>query len=262
MNVLAAEWLKFRTLRSTLWALAASVGCALVLTVSTGVTSLSSLDAGHSADQAGLRVWAVVFVGVMLSALLIGMLGVITMTGEHASGMISLTYTAMPSRRGVLLAKVVVLAGAALTAFVLIGAIGYVYGRLVAAPFHPSFLPTDAWQRIGAAALMLLMTALVGLALGALLRSGAVAAVVLIAIVFVLPVILMGIPGGSDVGRFLPLVAGMQLLDQSPQDYMPTGAAFAVLAAWATVPIGTVLAITPGPWRHRATGPEALESGR
>jgi hypothetical protein len=43
---------------------------------------------------------------------------------------------------------------------------------------------------------------------------------------------------------------------------MSTGAAFAVLAAWATVPIGIVLAITPGPWRHRDTGPEALESGR
>ncbi|TMR25631.1 hypothetical protein ETD86_00450 [Nonomuraea turkmeniaca] len=246
MRTLAAEWIKFRTLRSSLWSLAAAVAVALAVTVPAAGTVLPRLDAGRSPDQASLVAWSVAFFGLALSALVIGVLGVITMTGEQASGMINLTYTAMPSRRGVLLAKAAVLTGAALVTLVLIGTTGYLYGRAVIARLHPTLLPPDAWPLIGSAALVLVTAALLGLALGALLRSGALAAVVLIATLYVLPFILMSIPGGENVGEFLPLVAGLQLLHHFPQT-MPATTAFAVCALWMVAPIGIALAISPGP---------------
>ncbi|WP_336213899.1 hypothetical protein [Nonomuraea sp. LPB2021202275-12-8] len=246
MRTLAAEWIKFRTLRSSLWSLAAAVAAALAVTVPAAGTVLPRLDAGRSPDQASLAAWSVAFFGLALSALVVGVLGVITMTGEQASRMINLTYTAMPSRRGVLLAKAAVLTGTSLVTLVLIGTIGHLYGRTVIARLHPTSLPPDAWPLIGSAALVLVTAALLGLALGALLRNGALAAVVLIATLHVLPFILMSIPGGEHVGEFLPLVAGLQLLHQVPQT-MPATTAFAICALWTVVPIGIALAISPGP---------------
>ncbi|WP_165970141.1 hypothetical protein [Nonomuraea terrae] len=148
--------------------------------------------------------------------------------------------------RGTDLAKAAVLTGAALTVLVLVGGLGYGYGRVVTARHDPAVLPPDAWRQIGAAALVRVMAALLGLAFGALLRNGAVAVVVLMAVLYVIPLVVLSLPGGEDVGGFLPLAAGLELLRQTPQT-MPASTAVAVCAAWALVPLAIALAVSRRP---------------
>jgi ABC-2 type transport system permease protein len=106
----------------------------------------------------------------------------------------------------------------------------------VAAEFHPSPLPAGVWPMIGGGTLMIVVTTLLGLALGAVLRNGAVATAVLVAIVLVLPFVARSLPWGEEINRLLPTYPALQLIEQAP-DIMPTWAAFTVLAGWVAVPL-------------------------
>ncbi|MEV4065306.1 ABC transporter permease [Nonomuraea dietziae] len=241
MNAIAAEWIKLRTLRSTWWALGAGVVVSLTLTVFGAATVISRWDPGRTPDQAAVGIVVAVYVGVILAQLPLGMLGTMTITGEHASGMLDTTFVATPSRTRVLLAKAVVLSGAALVCSLLIAVPGYLYGRLVAARFHPSALPAEAWQVIAGGTLMIVTTTLLGLALGAILRNGAVATAALVAIVLLLPFVARVLPWGEAINLFLPTYPALQLIEQAP-DIMPAWTAFAVLAGWAVLPLAAGVA--------------------
>ncbi|MGR6920205.1 ABC transporter permease [[Actinomadura] parvosata] len=236
MSVLAAEWIKFRTLRSSWWALGIGVLVSLALTVLGAATVIGRWDPDRTSDQAAMGIVVAVYVGVVLAQLPLGMLGTMTIAGEHASGMIDTTFVAMPSRVRVLLAKAAVLGGAAVGASLLISVPGYLFGRFVAAAYHPSLLPAGAWTVIAGGTLMIVVTTLLGLALGALLRNGAVATAALVAIVLVLPFLVVNLPGGEQVSRLLPAYPALQLIEQVP-DIMPAWAAFAVLVAWGVLPL-------------------------
>ncbi|MFI7687973.1 ABC transporter permease [Nonomuraea sp. NPDC049655] len=240
MNALAAEWIKLRTLRSTWWALGVGVLVSLALTVLGAATVISRWDPGRTGDQAAMGVVVAVYVGVVLAQLPLGMLGAMTVSGEHTSGMIDVTFVAMPSRARVLVAKAVVLGGVAVAGSLLIAVPGYLYGRFVAAEFHPSSLPAGAWTVVAGGTLMIVVATLLGLALGTVLRNGAVATAALVVIVLVAPFAARVLPGGDVVNRVLPGYPALQLIEQVP-DVMPTWAAFAVLGAWAVVPLSVAV---------------------
>lgn len=134
------------------------------------------------------------------------------------------------------MAKAAVLSAAAIAGSLLIAVPGYLYGRFVAAEFHPSLLPAGAWTVIAGGTLMIVVTTLLGLALGTILRNGAVATAALMAIVLVLPFVALVLPWGEQVNRLLPGYPALQLIEQVP-DIMPTWMAFTVLVGWAVVPL-------------------------
>ncbi|MEV4181714.1 ABC transporter permease [Streptosporangium canum] len=236
MNTITAEWIKLRTLRSTWWAIGIGVIISLALTALGASTVISRWSPGQTPDQAAMGIVVAVYVGVILAQLPLGMLGTMTITTEHASGMINVTFIATPSRTRVLLAKASVLSGAAISASLLIAVPGYLFGRFVAADFHPSLLPPQVWPVIGGGTLMIVVTTLLGLALGAILRNGAVATAALVAIVLMLPFAARMLPWGEAINQFLPTYPALQLIKQAP-NIMPTWAAFTVLAGWAVVPL-------------------------
>ncbi|MEV6033034.1 ABC transporter permease [Nonomuraea sp. NPDC052116] len=236
MSAIATEWIKLRTLRSTWWALGVGVLVALALTVLGASTVIARWDPGRTGDQAAMGVVVAVYVGVVLAQLPFGMMGAMTISGEYTSGMIDATLVATPSRGRVLAAKAVVLSGAAVAGSLLIAIPGYVYGRFLAAEFHPSLLPAGAWTVIAGGTLMIVVATLLGLSLGVILRNGAVATAALVTIVLVLPFAGLVLPGGEWVNRFLPGYPALQLIEQLPP-IMPTWAAFTVLAGWTVVPL-------------------------
>lgn len=69
-------------------------------------------------------------VGVLLSSLVVGVLGVLIITGEYGTGQVRSTFTADPRRTGVILAKATVLA---VTTFV-VSAVATWIGVLVSLP--------------------------------------------------------------------------------------------------------------------------------
>ncbi|MGV9595351.1 hypothetical protein ACWDR1_01665 [Streptosporangium sandarakinum] len=149
MNAVAAEWIKLRTLRSTWWALGVGVLTALALTALGASTVISRWEPGRTSEQAAMGIVVTVHVGVVPAQLPLGMLGTMSIGGEHTSGMIRTTFVATPSRSRVLLAKVSVPGGIAIAASLLIAIPGYLYGLTVASGFHPTLPPAGAWAMIG-----------------------------------------------------------------------------------------------------------------
>ncbi|WP_432921007.1 ABC transporter permease [Microbispora sp. CA-135349] len=249
MSAIAAEWIKLRTLRSTWWALGVGVLVSLTLTALGASTVIARWDPARTSDQAAMGIVVAVYVGVILAQLPLGMLGTMTISAEYASKMIDTTLLATPSRARVLMAKATVLSGAAIVASLLITVPGYLYGRFVAAEFHPSPLPAGAWTVIAGGTLMIVVSTLLGLALGTILRNGAAATAALVAILVVLPFVARMLPWGEHINRVLPAYPALQLIEQVP-DIMPSWTAFAVLTGWAVIPL--LIAIAGGRARHRS----------
>jgi ABC-2 type transport system ATP-binding protein len=101
-QVARMEWVKVRSLRSTWWALGATVAGAIAVAV-----AVNTEDAAADLTNNALA-------GIALGLLLTGVLGVLAMTGEYSSGTIRSTLAASPNRPLVLAAKAVVFGAVAL----------------------------------------------------------------------------------------------------------------------------------------------------
>src|SRR3978361_1718390 len=102
-RVIASEWLKFRTLRSTLVVLAAAM---------LGMVLFGAIIAHNTRNPTGLDPEDLVASGPLqgyyLGQLLMAALGVLVVSGEYSTGMIRATLAAVPRRQPVLVAKAVV----------------------------------------------------------------------------------------------------------------------------------------------------------
>ena len=105
---LRAEWTKLRSVRSTMWSFLVTVAIIVglgALFCAARVARAEHLQAGELRrfDPAGFSMN-----GIFLAQLAIGVLGVLVMSSEYATGQISSTFAATPQRLVVLAAKVVV----------------------------------------------------------------------------------------------------------------------------------------------------------
>ena len=101
-----SEWTKLRSLRSTWWTLA----LAAVIGLGFAVAVAATVGAGDlSADALGADDVALVLGATGVAALVLGVLGALQMSSEYASRSISVSLTAVPGRRALLVAKAAVL---------------------------------------------------------------------------------------------------------------------------------------------------------
>jgi len=209
-EVLAAEWHKIRTVRSTYWTLAAVTAFNVVTAAVLGIVLPKTLSAGQQAgmhDRVGLPLG-----GLHLSQIAIGVLGVLIITSEYSSGMIRATLSAVPQRRLVLAAKTAVLGAAAATAGLATCYAAYFAFQAflpAASPLQMSLSDPGVARAVAGAGLYLAVLALLGLGLGAILRSSAGAMTALFGLLFVPTLILALLPASwqATVGPYLPMNA-------------------------------------------------------
>jgi hypothetical protein len=165
------------------------------------------------------------FVGFAVAQLIFAALGVLTMTGEYSSGLIRITFAAVPARRAVLAAKAAVICastlivglGAALAAF-LAGQAILSTQRLGIPLSHPG-----APRAIIAAGLFLPAVALNGLALGVLIKNSAGALAVMVAVLFIGPEFLNGTSQWVvDIANALPASAIWRLVSLHAMPHAPS----------------------------------------
>jgi hypothetical protein len=185
-------------------------------------------------------------------------------TTEYRRDLIRTTFTAIPRRRQVLAAKAIVIGAVAFGIGAVAAAIAVPVGEHVLRAGGNYVLPATAWtgtRVILGTGLLLAITAVAVLALGAILRSGA-SAVTAGVVVFVLPYIVgSAVGGGAEewLLRFTP-PAGLAVLGgypYSPQvsyaytvanGYYPLTpwAGLAVLAGYALIALAVAAALLPG----------------
>ena len=239
-RVVWAEWIKARSVPSTWSALGA---CVFILaSIGPAISSLEETGPGAPRSEPLLQMMA----GASMAQVALGVLGALLVTGEYASRSITGTLAAVP-QRGSLLAGKAVLLVLLVTPFALVActlaavtSLPVLRGRGVTL----TLTSPDVVVAVLAMTLFLVLTALLGLAVGTLLRSTAGAVVVLTGLLFLLPVLVQLVPALRDsVGPFLPTQAGSAVLvlgDRS--DYLSPVAGQLLVAGYVSLALAAALA--------------------
>ena len=108
VRVILSEWTKFRSLRSTRYTLLATVGLTVGLALAAAILVVSQWDTMTAANKATFQPLNVSLVGASIGVMVIGVLGVLMMTSEFTTGLVSSTFAAVPKRLPVLWGKAAV----------------------------------------------------------------------------------------------------------------------------------------------------------
>ena len=238
-GALVSEWLKLRTLRSTVGVLLlAMVGMlAIGLAVAYNTRHLSrSLDANDLVASAPLQ-------GYYLGQLLIGALGVLLVTSEFSSGMVRTTFTVVPRRLPVLWAKLLVLVGAALTTMVAMSFVAFLAAEGLISHYRTGISLSDpgALRVVIGTGVYLTLVGVIGAAVGWIVRSTPGSLVAYLGIILVVPALVGNAfgHGGKVVAKYLPSQAGgafTQINPDGPSLHPWPG--LGVMALWAVVLVG------------------------
>lgn len=249
-RVLNSEFIKFRTLTSTLILLA----CTLLVMV--GFGALTGWGTGNFAEQAlsdpeaaaaiaaqgGDLAITVPTSGIAFAQLILGSLGVLLMSSEFTTGMARSTFAAVPKRLPAFVAKLIVV----VVASFLLTAVSSFLAGLVAIPILDSYdlkLDLAASQSVKlllVSSVYVAAVAAIGLALGSIIRNSAGGIMSLVGLFFVAPIALQIIQGdvAKEIRKYLPgnTVEPMTAVKHVP-DTLEVWQAALVLGAWVVVPV-------------------------
>ncbi|MGY1631670.1 ABC transporter permease subunit [Geodermatophilus sp. SYSU D01186] len=232
-----AEWIKFWTVRSTIWSVVAMFVLGAGLTTLVCALAAEDLAAGDTGEPAGAFVtWGMMFAQV--TAILLGTLAV---TGEYGTGMIRATLAATPRRGTVLAAKAVVLTGTLFVAGTLTALAGYLAGNWFLDREGIGLALTDdgVLRALVGSGLYMAGLGLLAAAVGLLVRHTAAALSIVLGLVFVVGNMVMLLPDawGEWATKLMPGNAGGRIA--TPESFNPMlldpWAGFAVFAAEVAV---------------------------
>ncbi|GIG40665.1 ABC transporter permease [Cellulomonas phragmiteti] len=232
-RLVAAEWVKIRSLRSTWWALALALAFFPLL-----AAMRSSSIAAIAADAPPNFFVGPAYVtsGVTLALLVVCGLGVVAVTAEYRTGQIRSTLAAAPTRLPALRAKLTVVTGLAFA----VGLVGVLTGWAAAAPWFGTIGmsvdltdPQHVRLMLGVPLYLAAMTAL-AFALGAIVRSSAAGIASVLGLVFVVEPAFAYIPFEplQELAAYLPTAAGARLVTSDSLGSVVTGSGVTTLGPW------------------------------
>ncbi len=257
-GVLHSEWVKLRSLRSTIW----SYLVLILLPIGIGVllASLANTDGKTlTGDAARNALVQYSTSGATISVLVVAVIGALVVTGEYGTGMIRSTFAAVPRRWEALAAKGVVLAASVFVASaVSVWATAFITMPIANANGVEASLDGGVAMPLLGASVYLTLIGLLAFAVGIILRSTAGAIASVLGLMLVAPVIVQLIQGFTNakwlgtVNNVLPQNAGQPLMQFGTEDtsgwhdgVLALGgwSGFAVLAAWVVVAMVTALVL-------------------
>jgi ABC-2 type transport system permease protein len=248
-RVLHSEFIKFRTLLSTLILLASTI------VVIVGVGALAAWGIGQALQASGTNPQRAAAMaaqgdiaasapsaGISFAQLILGSLAVLIISSEFTTGMARSTFTAVPKRIPAFLAKLLVVV---VSAF-LVTALSLWLAGLVAVPIFDQYghtLDISSGHYIRTLlinSVYVAAVAAIGMALGALIRNSSGGIMSLVGIFFVLPIALQIIQGDfvKELRKFIPdnTLAPMTAAEHVA-DTLEAWQAGLVLGAWVVIPV-------------------------
>lgn len=237
-RVLRSEWTKLRSLRSTWVTLGVTALLAVGLATLFGWVYADQIDDG-AIEPSVAEAIDYVFLAMDLPALVVGILGVLQMSGEYGTGSIRATLTAVPRRAPVLWAKALVLLAVAVPLMGAVVLASFVISQTFAGGDGATLADPGVPRAIVGVTAYIAAMGLLGLGLGALLRSTAASITVFVVGMLVVPGLLVATPDviQESVGPYLPILAASAMFAQ-PEDsgggpeLLSPGAGAVVLAGW------------------------------
>jgi len=242
-----AEWTKLRSVRSTMWTLLATVGVAVGFGALVGVSQMSSWDNLDPTEKLRFDPTFFSLSGLWLAQLAVGVLGVLLVSSEYATGQIRATFGATPQRGTVVAAKAVAFSGVVLVVGLLSSFAAFFVGQSIFATKDLGVAITDPGvvRAVASGGLYLAAVGLLGLGLGTILRRTAGAVAALVGVLVLAPLVSGFLPTSfqESIGKFFPAQAGMAVFSVAPDPRSLTPwTGYGVLLAYValTLIIGTV----------------------
>ena len=223
VDVARSELAKLFTVRATYLSLAAAVF--LIVGAAIGLCEAYVRHVAQlSLTQLEFNPTSYSLSGVLVAQLVIGVLGILVITSEHATGLIRSTFAAVPQRTTVLAAKATVFG---LVTFIVSEAAAFIafgIGQAILATNHTGTTLTapGVLRAVAGAGLYLALLGLLSLAIGVIVRHSAGAVAVLFAILLVLPAMTEGLPDSlqETVNPYLPAYAGQAIFRTSESGHL------------------------------------------
>ncbi|MEV6445183.1 ABC transporter permease [Amycolatopsis sp. NPDC051716] len=241
-RVLRSEWLKFRSLRSS--------------PIAVGVTVVGMVALGWIFSAAAASRWPVMrpqakahfdptdvsIRGYVLAQLVLGVLGVLIVSGEYGTGMVRATFSAVPTRLPVFWAKAVMFAVVSFVVGTVTAFAAFLGGQAFLSSQHieTSLSAPGVFRAVFGVGLYLTVVGLLGVALGWLIRHTAGAIATLFGLLLVLPGIAEALPDSwaPHIVPYLPSNAGQALLAvRADPAMLAPWTGFAVFCAYVVVAV-------------------------
>src|SRR6516165_3912943 len=217
-RVLRSEWTKLRTQPSVFWSLLAT----MILIAGFGIvySLVRETRPPHGAAIASFDPAAVSLSGVQLAQIAAGVLGVLLITSEYATGLIRTTLAAVPRRLPILWGKAALLSAATVAVSLPAAVAAFLAGQSILGRQHlaVSLSHPGVARAVLGCALYLAVAGLLGLGLGALLRSTAGGISALFGLLFAPPLVVGFLPGNwpGQAGQLPPHTAGQPVTTVHP----------------------------------------------
>ena len=277
-GVIASEFTKIRSVRSTYWTIAALfiVGVGIAALIGFGIANNIHNQPWNKAGTDGTQSILTPF--LFIGQLIIAVIGAMVITSEYSTGMIRTSLTAMPRRGTVYAGKLIVLTVVTLVVSLVTSFLSFFVGQAVlsgagvsASLFHTTTVPANVNMSPGpngqngppnytfvgtdvvhastvltavvGTALFVTVVALIAFGLGAIIRHTAGAITSTIGLMFVLSIIIQLLPDTWrwDIMRFFPDAAGRVISVTIGPDNPHLWSAwpqFLVTVIWAVVLVG------------------------
>lgn len=238
-RVLVSEWIKLRSLRSSIWCLVVIMVALVGGSAFSAVGLLVRLDP-PAAEALAADPTGGAFAGAGLAQLAAIALGVLVVTGEYRSKTIRPSVTAVPSRLPLVWCKAVVAAAGSMAASLIASVLALIVASAVVATQGLSispFTPEVARSLVGTA-LALGVTAALATGFGWLLRNTAGAVFSLFALLYLVPSFMALLPQvvAAKVVPFLPSNAVAAMTQVTPgAGALPAWAGLTVYLGYAVV---------------------------
>ena len=247
-RVMRSEWVKFRSLTSTSVTITAALA---------GMVGLGWLTCALYADrwpqlteQARARVepTALSLQGYVLVQLAFGVLGVLIVSGEYTTGQIRSTFSAVPARTPVLLAKAAVFAAVTFVVGEAAAFAAFLGGQafLSSQDIETTLAAPGVLRAVSGTGLYLTGIGLLGVAFGWLVRYTAGAIAGLVSLVLIVPGLAGILPESwaPHVLPYLPSTAGQALLAVRPQPLtLPPWTGFAWFCGYVVVALAAAAVV-------------------
>ena len=234
-RVLNSEWIKMRSLRSTSLTLLAAVVAMVALGWIVGWATNSHWSRMDPIERALFSPIDNSLTGFHLAQLAVGVLGVLLISGEYATGMIRATFAAVPHRLPVLWAKAGLYAGVTFVLMLVAAFAAFLGGQQFLGSHGTTLSATHAVQSIVGVAGYLTLIAVFAVALGFIIRSTAGGIATLFGLLLVLPAIGQVLPTSWQNATlpYLPSNAGASMFSiHTDPSNLSAGLGLLVLCLW------------------------------
>jgi hypothetical protein len=244
LSVTKSEWIKFRTVRSTIM----GVIVFAVLTIGLGVLITATIRAHWATAGFGRRLTfdpvSTSLAGVLFAQFAVGVIGSLFITSEYSSGAIRTTLTAVPHRLELALAKLLVLVLSMLVVCEVVCIATFLIGQAI---FAGVVTPTASLSNgadlraVLLAGVYLALLAVLGFSLGLILRQSAACISVFVSILLIVPIIMLLLPQSwqNSYEKFEPSNLGTSMMSVTPRaDLFGTWSALTVLLVYVVVVFG------------------------